>query len=302
VKTGELFVEQVLIGFVMLAAVAVPWAPEVLALARRPEPFFGVVVGAALLGLAYLIGILGDRVADTLTEGLERHQRLRFALTRRLAERGSAARLSPPRERAWDDPFPEDRLRLAVLRDAAPVVQWLDYHRSRVRITRALAVWLPALTLSAVIASARLSPNSGIAATHAWLVVTVAVYVAAAARVAFPGRHASKRRAPRTDSPEAYDYGVSNGFADDGTASRERRRRTLRLIVLDDPAVRGGLVLHGLALALSFLPPFQTTMVGVAVTGAALGILSSWTWWRISWTFRTYLLEAGRRRPEQMGA
>jgi len=304
-KTGELFVEQVLIGSVMMVAAGLPWAPEILCLAREQGTALGVAGGAALVGVAYLLGILGDRLADTLTEEIERHQRLRFALTRRLAAAGPAPRLPPPGESGWDDPFPEDRLRLAVLRDAPAVVQWMDYHRSRVRITRAMAVWLPAVTLAGVVAAARLSPVMSIASNPTWAVVPYAVFGAVAWLMS--RRHAARDtrpaalgggwpRAPRTDSPAAYDYGVANGFADDGRSSRDRRRRTLRQVLMGDPAVGGGAALIALSLGLTLVPPVQGAPAAAALAGAVLGVLSSWSWWRISWTFRTYLLQAGQPR------
>jgi hypothetical protein len=305
VKTGELLVEQVLIGSLMMVAAGLPWAPEILRMAREPGSALGIAGGASLVGVAYLLGILGDRLADTLTEEIERHQRLRFALTRRLAAAAPPRRLPPPGEGRWEDPFPEDRLRLAVLRDAPAVVQWMDYHRSRVRITRAMAVWLPALTLAGVVAAARLSPVTSIASRPVWAVVPVAVYGAVAwvmsrrhsaqdSRPASLGR--GWPRAPRTDSPTAYDYGVANGFADDERSSRDRRRRTLRRVLLSDPAVRGGAALIALSLGLALVPPVQGAPAAAALAGVVVGILSSWSWWRISWTFRTYLLQAGQPR------
>src|SRR5581483_2899312 len=162
VKTGELFVEQVLIGALLLATGVLPWAPEIMARVADKDTSLALVAAATLLGTAYVLGILGDRVADTLTESLDQHHRLRFALARLLVDGGPAARLQPPEQAPWRDPFREDRLRLTVLRDAGPVVAWLDYHRSRARVARALAVWMPALTLSAVIAGARFGAASGI--------------------------------------------------------------------------------------------------------------------------------------------
>jgi hypothetical protein len=302
VKTGELFIEQVLIGAVMLLAAGLPWTPEILRLVRGPDALLGLGGGAALVGAAYLLGILGDRLADTLTEEIERHQRVRFALTRVLAAAGPARRLPPLSGSGWDDPFPEDRLRMAVLREAPAVVQWMDYHRSRVRVTRALAVWLPAVTLSGVVGVARLSPVTTVAANVAWVLAPCVVYAAVAwqvsrryaghdARSAVPGR--GWPRAPRTDSPAAYDYGVANGFGDDSRSSRERRRRTLRRVLLDDPAVDGAMVLIALSLGLTCVPPFLAAANAVALAGGVLTLLSSWSWWRISWTFRAYLLQAG---------
>jgi hypothetical protein len=70
-KTAELQVEHVLIGAVVLATGLVPWLPE---LSRWVEHHDNAL---------NLVGIMFDRLADTLTEPLERHQRLRFGLRQR---------------------------------------------------------------------------------------------------------------------------------------------------------------------------------------------------------------------------
>jgi hypothetical protein len=297
VKTTEVFVEQVLIGALVLGAAALPWWPDAARL-FVPDGVAGLGGGLAAVGLAYLLGILCDRLADTLTEDLERHQRLRFALgwpTLRAVAR-------PAREGDWTDPFPEDALRLAVLRDSEPVVAWLDYHRSRVRLTRALAVFLPAAAFAAVLGAARLAPPAGVGPEWVALVPLIYGLVAwrgwrrrqqsgepGASRPAWP-------LAPKTYRPQAYDYGHDQGFTADDDASRRRRWHSLVRVLLADPAVQGAALLHATAIVVA-VATGRGAILGLALLGAGLTAMSGWSWWRISATYRHYLGQAGRTPP-----
>jgi hypothetical protein len=296
VKTTEIFVEQVLIGALVFGTALLPWWPEVSSLfASNGVGTLGG--GVAALGAAYLVGILCDRLADTLTEDLERHHRLRFALAWPVLRD-----VAPPRRETtdWKDPFPEDELRLTVLRDAEPVVAWLDYHRSRARLTRALAVFLPAATFAAVLTVARLVPPAGWAPGPR-LIVLVPVVYALVVLLGWRRRdHATldARRpiwplAPKTYEADAYHYGHDQGFAINDDASRSRRWRSLARVLLEDPSVQGAALLHATAIAVA-LGAGRAAIVGVAVAGAGLTVLSAWSWWRISATFRHYLRQAGR--------
>jgi hypothetical protein len=302
VKTTDLFVEQVLIGALLLSAALLPWLPELAARRAGLDGIAGLLGGAIALGAAYLLGIVGDRLADTLTEGLERHHRLRFAL----AWPALQDRERPRTALDWVDPFPEDALRLAVLRDAAAVVAWLDYHRSRVRLTRALAVFLPAVTVAAVLGAAGSDWTAGTrwgpAPGAGWIAVVPAVYGLVIARLAALGRSSPRGKArgasawlqaPRTHQPEAYDYGKDQGFTADDGASQRARRRTLARILARDSAVQGAALLHLAAIGLA-VATGPGTVVGLAVGAAGLTALSAWSWWRISATYRHYLRQVGK--------
>lgn len=101
-KTTELFVEQTLTGFMILTAAAVPFL-EWETLEELPEVDLSSAAGA--IGVAYLLGVIFDRFADTLLERFNRWKRILFAIE--LKEENKA--LSP------DDPFPEDQLEIEVI-------------------------------------------------------------------------------------------------------------------------------------------------------------------------------------------
>ena len=77
------------------------------------------------LGVAYLIGIVYDRVADTLMEDIEGHYRNLFAV-----DTGA---------------FAEDRLRIRALRTEQSS-SYAGYLRTRIRLSRALATLFPGLS------------------------------------------------------------------------------------------------------------------------------------------------------------
>ena len=81
-KTTELFVEQVLIGFMVLLVGALIFWGDVYAFAlkRSDKSLDLIVIGGILIGTAYLIGMVYDRIADTLLQDIEAQGRLQFAL------------------------------------------------------------------------------------------------------------------------------------------------------------------------------------------------------------------------------
>jgi membrane protein YqaA with SNARE-associated domain len=76
-NTVELYVEPILIGALTLALLILPFAPELLVVGfARLEPlkaFSDVALAAVLVGVAYFVGILADRLIDTCMQALERH-------------------------------------------------------------------------------------------------------------------------------------------------------------------------------------------------------------------------------------
>jgi hypothetical protein len=137
VNTTEIFVEQVLIGVLVLLIAALPFVSAIPP--DLPDAFKIIGTAIGVVGVAYLLGIPFDRFADSLTSSLEKRIRLKLCLKRPLP--GS------------EDPFPEDLLKIAVLQAESGTVAWAEYLRSRMRLTRAVAVFAPGLTLSAMLAS-----------------------------------------------------------------------------------------------------------------------------------------------------
>jgi hypothetical protein len=154
-ETTEVFVDQVLIGFLVIAIFVLPFPAYY---ARLLD--LSAVDAVGLTWAAYLIGILFDRFANTLLDGIEHRHRLAFAWEKKPPEKGV-------------DPFAEDRILIALGIDDVSA-DWIRYLRSRIRLSRSLAAFLPALTLSAVL---HVEKESSLAP---WLLALVsAVYFAA---------------------------------------------------------------------------------------------------------------------------
>jgi hypothetical protein len=122
-STVEVAVEQVLIGCVVLliGLLCAGVDPNYTLTTFKDSSATAVMA----LGVAYLIGIVYDRVADTLMEDIEGHYRNLFAV-----DTGA---------------FAEDRLRIRALRTEQSS-SYAGYLRTRIRLSRALATLFPGLS------------------------------------------------------------------------------------------------------------------------------------------------------------
>jgi hypothetical protein len=262
-KTTELFVEQTLTGFLVLTAGAAPFLSWE-SLQKLPDEAKGgidISSAAGAIGVAYLLGVIFDRFADTLLERVNRWNRLLFAIE---LKEGNKA-LSP------DDPFPEDRLQIDVIHEGDEAWEWMDYLRSRIRVARAMTAFVPALTLSMELAMG-LRDRPGM--IKAVLAIIVAAYVTSFLVSQILER--SSRRLPKT-----YDLHTD----EDCQGARAR------MSVTREPVFWLGMLL--LALGLGMIPlgaaAGQTAMAAVLATGVVLTAISGWAWWRLTETFMQFL-------------
>ncbi len=131
-----MFVEQVLIGGTLFLVIlllfpekAQGWTPN--------GTLYSVLFGATALGAAYILGIVYDRVADTLLEDQEQRSRLKHAMKR--LERGRVTS---------SDLFPVSHFRIQVLAAGEGISEHAAYLRSRIRLLRALTTLVPALAVA----------------------------------------------------------------------------------------------------------------------------------------------------------
>jgi len=262
-KTTELWVEQTLTGFLVLSAAAAPfmqWED----LQKLPDDAKGGIdIGSAAsaIGAAYLLGVIFDRFADTLLERFNRWNRLLFAIELKKDNKGLSE----------DDPFPEDQLQIEVIHQGDEAWEWMDYLRSRIRIARAMAVFVPALTLSMELALGLRDHEGTIKAV---LALVVAAYVTAflASRVL----EKSPRRLPKT-----YELRTD--------AESQHARDAMR--VMKEPVFWLGVSLTGIGLGLIPIAAAsdRDAMAGALAIGAVLASISAWVWWRTTQTFMQFL-------------
>jgi aromatic ring-cleaving dioxygenase len=279
VKLGELFFEQVLIGLVVLGVLGLPFAPELMSQAKVSDisTILGVAGGAVILGVAFILGLVFDRVADSLADRLDTHNRLCYTL-----------RQEKPRQ---PDPYPEDAYRVAVLKLEKDVVVWMNYHRSRIRVARALMVYGPAVALAAVVGAARIVVPQHVVSSPLWLLAVPLTYIGAGWAIT------TRQKLPKTYQDLTAHAGRYRRLIhprDDADAAAPSAGR----ILLGEPLVLSETILSVLTLVLAIATGRVSPIVtGVAVV--ALTVLSAWTWWRISMTYRGYLQKAAESKASK---
>jgi hypothetical protein len=265
-KSTELFVEQTLTGFLVLSAAAAPFISIETLPKLTEDAKGGVDIGSAAgaIGAAYLLGVVFDRFADTLLERLNRWNRLLFAID--LMKDGEA--LEP------GDPFPEDRLQIEMIKQGDEAWEWMDYLRSRIRIARAMTAFVPALTLSLMIAVGLRDRASEI---NTALTIMVGAYLASflASRIL---ERSKSQRLPKT-------YELEDGEDCDRACKQMSTAR--------EPVAWLAAVLMALGLGLIAIgnDPGRGTMTAIFAAGIAVTGISGWTWWRMTMTFMQFLYD-----------
>jgi hypothetical protein len=274
-KSTELFVEQTLTGFLVLSAAAAPFVGVEILQKVSDEATGGLDIGeaAGAIGVAYLLGVVFDRFADTLLERFNRWNRLLFAIELKEKNEG----LSP------HDPFPEDRLQIEVIHQGGEAWEWMDYLRARIRTARAMAAFVPALTLSLALAVGfRNRPD----VTRAALTMVVAVYLMSFLASRFLEK--SSRRLPKT-----YELHTDEDFQHARANMRTIREPVFWLIV--------SLAALGVTLIVVNDGPERDVMAAVLAAGAVLGSISAWAWWRMTITFMQFLRDFRTWARDQAG-
>ena len=285
-KTAELYFEQILVGSLIIAILLLPWLPELAASLSKETVASGIALGALVVGIAFWLGIPFDRFADTLLERLDRHARLQFALDKSKGERFPGNPDDPAKARPYRDLFPEDALRMAGLKLGGAVAAWIDYHRSRIRLARALAVYGPALTLALTLGVTRLFTNWPATLDPIWLVGLAAAYLAWAIAAS------CGKCLPRTNEFRFGRYAENWNWLDDGQTIVNLRKKfkALRVWGSEWRGLLAQLALLAAAGGIALCSADARAQLA-AVLGAGLTAISAWTWWRISHTYRTYLAQ-----------
>jgi len=188
-KTTEVFVEQMIIGGLIMLTGYILFPVEVHGwLLRFQSTFAQISIGALLTGSAYLIGTVYDRFTDTIFQDLEKHCRLSYALEGIKSE-----------SELENDPYPETIYRMAVLSNDT-AAQREDYFRRRLRLTRAFATLIPGITAAVILYLSTCYTNE-----H-WYVLKTAMiplaYLLAFLYKNLNWKFLKKRRPPRTDDEE----------------------------------------------------------------------------------------------------
>lgn len=250
-STTRLFVEQVIIGF-LLVALGVLFVRQGDFDGLNSMSDIGVAKGAvAVIGI-YLAGLVYDRIADTLTNNVEAINRIVFGLAKRNDR---------------PDRFPSDRINLDIMKEAALFDDHLAYLRHRIRITRALTTLVPAYGVVVCLAIA--GPRNW--TLYGMLLALLYAVVLVAKIGGFPA-----------GPIKSYSFNTDKDLAA-YLASRQSTGFTASDIVVDAAwwGLGASLVLDGMILAHN-----QDSITVFAVPLAVLlsTLLAGWVWWRISAT------------------
>ena len=310
-KTTELFVEQVLIGFLVLLVAALMFWTDVYAFAaRRSDKTIDVLVtGGVLVGAAYLIGMVYDRIADTLLQDIEGHGRLQFALSRfkfrngKIRTRVYSRRVGAREKSVQDfsvnlssniDPFDDGRSRVMVFSNSEATAQ-MEYLRSRIRLTRALATIIPGLMIATLLAVD--GGDSGIW----WTAVALTVPLAYAATLFL--KTLKVENAPCYRPPKTYRLREIVKYTrraqmryDDG----KDPWHIVRLILYDEVWI--ALLLLTIAGVVLVVKTAIYELLALVIVGLVLTIVVGWTWWRISMTFYAFVRDYAKHgKPTAQG-
>jgi hypothetical protein len=262
-KLTEFFAEQVLTGLLVLAIVVLPYL-------RAPNPDLDTALeivgtGVGIIIVAYFLGMIFDRFADTILSRPEQYHRLKYAVERR-----DIARKKTDKGYDW---YPVDQVRAKLLITCGGAIDHVEYLRTRIRLTRSLTVFLPAITVSALMALGSPCPMGLI--VPGCLTVVAALY-AYTFIVTLKVRKRKGWELGRTDQGDL-DANLGN-FHGSG-----------------EPASLLAMFLGVLAIALIVYfaviePVSLKTSIPVFAAGGILSYLSGWSWWRISKTFMHFLI------------
>jgi hypothetical protein len=267
-NTAEVTIDQVLAGIFGLLLCLAPFVePSARCLVDS------TVGSAALLALAYLVGAVFDKVFDSALARIEQWQRLDLARKRAKA---SVKDDEVPKERDW---FDQAKLEHA-LRSQEGATAWLNHLRTRLRLSRTLAIAAPLVPLA--LASALQSGRPWVGCEVAspglpfyypegegwWLAASPVVLLVASVAAAQPSD------ALRTDK---WKYG---------------QPRTARQ--LKDLEARAWLplaILYGGAALIGALQ-IPSSSWGLLAGGLAFGLVSLWTWSRLLKTYMRFVLDS----------
>jgi hypothetical protein len=282
-KTTELVAEQVLIGLLVISIVAlVAYDPEnPIIILNNKSSVDLILTGGLLIGAAYLIGMVYDRMADTLLQDIESHGRLQFALRSFKIKDCGTDRYTVPTA----DPFEEGKYRILVL-DNSQATDHMEYLRSRIRLTRALATLIPGIMVSLLLAM-----DWG-RASAAWkaVAITVPLVYAVVFFLKVMKRKELFKRPPKTyQLEEVRKYMYRARMLRDNSSPP---RHVLWLLFQDEVWI--GLLILAIAASILVLSTRSYDRLSIAFLGLALTIVVGWSWWRICGTFYAFLRDYNR--------
>ena len=318
-NTAQVSIELVLAGILALCAFVLPfWRGADLSQNLLQADMF-----VALLGIAYLFGVVFDKLADLMLSPMEHYLRLQEA----------SRYLDDNPDFTGKDPFPQDKfeVRLRAAQDGR--LDWMNSLRSRIRTSREVAVLgLPAsLGIVAYGELARACPtNDGATCPANWMyafiVLNILFFLAAILREEFSSRKTDRSKQPSTVTnlnvpKEKTTAEIPETSSQNQPLSAARKRMKTHELSRSE-SVREGEMKQASRQMRAEAMPYSLIVVNSAIalaSAAALGpdrswillfgagtlmfsLLALWAWYRITRTYIRFLARAGRERSKETHA
>lgn len=266
-QATELLVELVLTGLLMLTVLLCPAvAAGELVLKLTPETI------TVVIAVAFALGVVVDRCADSVLAGWEAHERLVYAMKSTTADQRLA--LCGTRE-SVRDVFPDDWLRMYALRHGGEIVyRELERRRVRIRVARTATMLVPPLVVSALLAIWARVPE----APAERLVLVPGVHLVLLALLFWISEHRHAR--PDTRCPEQVEDWVKGR-----TNERRDGLATIWLVVQATFAVGVAVLLPDEARSSGWL---------LLVIGTCVATVAAMAWIRLTATFFEFLWNHAR--------
>ena len=298
-KTTQMYIEQVILGLLVLMAIwlfimPVFFVEKLLTIDWFSKDSRGFAEATLVVMAAYLVGMVYDRVADTILEEVDRHHRLRFALKGVLNKLGKNRRVPKINK----DPFPETKLRINAMKNGE-AAQDMDYLRSRMRLMRGLCTLIPLYT---VIASLYLATDwsSPVSDRQLWIASGAAMLTAYGLVLLCDviSRPGDWQPPPKTgDLPAVNEYATSHiAMAAGETGKPETKDESGKAVPVwraadfyRDPAWYGFAFVIATSIGILAKTGKLATYWPVPVAGVVLTLLTGWVWLRVSKTFMLFI-------------
>jgi hypothetical protein len=276
-KTAEVAIEYMLTGLLALCAFGLPLLSKPDLDQRLLQS--GAIIG--VLGMAYLLGVVFDKLADSVLSPIEQWLRLRQADE------------NFKNTKKHSDAFPQDALEL-TLRGEDGRLEWMDSLRGRIRTTRGLAVLgLPAAMGIAIFQGFMKDDGAVSDVSWRWLLYTL-VFVNLLFIVGSIWRLKTKKFRTWFKFLKTRDL-----TKDDDTRITQMRKakqdmwRGIRLYVLMLLTSTVTVII----IAALRAAHFESVVIGMF--GAVAALLALWTWYSITKTYISFISKAAELLTEE---
>ena len=254
-RTAEVAVEHMLTGLLALCAFVLPfWEGGLPLVDSLTSP---ALVG--VLGLAYPVGVIFDKVADVVLSPMEQWLRLYGVGTRSPTEDDASLDV---------DPFPQDVLEYNLRTEEHTRVEWMDSLRSRVRTCRGVAV----LGAPASIGVASLVDTVGVGWPPIFAGLTLVLLLVAVGLGSVEGLKLRKTYEPEVERGD----------------DRKKRRRGMA-------PYTGLLAMAAVYVMAQFYKSGIPAAPGlIAAGGLGLSVSALWAWWQITKTHMKFVQRTPR--------